>query len=125
MKKIILIIILLMNFIFHCIPFYMSTPQLCAEQTIVQYDDNIGHCHPTEPPGPIVTTKELLGGFFILFVIFFVIFVIFLPVIIYEIIYHYAEKDSTLKKVMNIANIIFAILTLGLFGFGKYNDKNK
>ncbi len=125
MNKIILIIILLMNFAFHCVPFYVSTPKLFAEQTIVQYDDNIGHYYSTEPPGPIVTTKDLLGGFFILFIIFFVIFIIFLPVIIYEIIYHYAEEGSTLKKVMDIANIIFAILTLGLFCLGKNNDKNK
>lgn len=98
---------------------YIGYNNAFAEQTIIQYDDNIGHCRPTEPPGPIVTAKEFFGGWMIVFAIFFIIFIILSPFIIFGILYEIVPNDSYIKHLMDIAIAIFGVLTLGLI----YIDK--
>lgn len=88
--------------------------QTCAELIpIPGQEESISRCE-SESPGPIVDAKTFFGGWLIVFAIFFLIFIVIAPFIIFGIVYEMLPNDSYLKHLMDIASIIFGILTLGL-----------
>ena len=121
MRKLLLVLIfsLCIPVVYNCIN--TDANLLIAEETIrqVEGDENIGHYYAVEKPGPIVETKHLFGGMLIVFAILFIIFIIISPFLIFILVYEIVPDDSYIKHLMDIAIVIFNVLTLGLFYINK------
>lgn len=102
-KKLLLFLLITTNVSFTCLPVYANDIQVDSSTTKVYKDYSTDNC-----------VGDAFKMFLFLLGIGLLLLVLTSPIIIWISVYENLPEDSGLKFVMNIAQVIFTILTLGL-----------